>query len=189
MTHLIPRRRLLQSAAAASIVLPATTSTGLGASAAFAKAPAERDGFMVHPHANSAMTGIPPKERDLVTIDSAPTSRDKHRWALCHARELMPTQCISRGTGDMRKDAILRIASMTKPITSVAAMEPPEAGLDTFIGACWWAGAWSTGFTISPRGDWLVISMRQTFTNDKVTPDMSAQFERIAARSLLPTAD
>lgn len=101
MTQIIPRRRLLQSAAIASIGLPATTSTALGASTAYAKEPAEGDGFMVHPHANSAMTGIPPKKQDLVTIDSAATSRDKHRWALCHTRELMPTQCISRGTGDV----------------------------------------------------------------------------------------
>jgi CubicO group peptidase (beta-lactamase class C family) len=101
MTQVIPRRRFLKSAAVASIGLPATTSIALGASTAHAKAPTEEDGFMIHPHTNSAMTGIPPKEHDLVTIDSAPTSRDKHRWALCHTRELMPTQCISRGTDEV----------------------------------------------------------------------------------------
>ena len=63
--------------------------------------------------------------------------------------------------------------------------EPPQKGLEGLVDACWWAGAWSTGFTVSPRGDWYVISMRQTFTNDRVTPEMSAQFERIAARSIL----
>lgn len=38
-----------------------------------------------------------------MTIDNAASSRVKHRWALSHTRELMPTQRISRGTGDIAR--------------------------------------------------------------------------------------
>jgi CubicO group peptidase (beta-lactamase class C family) len=66
---------------------------------AAADLPTEAEGFKIHPHGDSTMTGSPPKAEDVVTIDNAASSRAKHRWALRNTRELMPTQRISRGNG------------------------------------------------------------------------------------------
>jgi CubicO group peptidase (beta-lactamase class C family) len=45
-------------------------------------------------------------------------------------------------------------------------------------------GAWSTSFRISPRGDWIVITMAQMAFDDKATLDWFAQYEKIAAEAI-----
>ena len=50
-------------------------------------------------------------------------------------------------------------------------------------GAYGWFGHWSTSFRISPRGDWVLITMAQ-LSWDEPTPAWFAEYERIAADSI-----
>lgn len=47
-----------------------------------------------------------------------------------------------------------------------------------------WAGYWSTSFRISPRGDWILITMSQLAWDDKETPAWFAEYERFAAEAI-----
>ena len=47
-----------------------------------------------------------------------------------------------------------------------------------------WAGGWSTSFRISPRGDWIVITMTQLAWDDKATPAWFALYEKVAAEAI-----
>ena len=47
-----------------------------------------------------------------------------------------------------------------------------------------WSGFWSTSFRISPRGDWILITMSQVEWDDQVTPAWFAEYEKIAAESI-----
>ncbi len=47
-----------------------------------------------------------------------------------------------------------------------------------------WAGYWSTSFRISPRGDWILVTMSQLAWDDKETPAWFAEYERIAAEAI-----
>jgi CubicO group peptidase (beta-lactamase class C family) len=51
-------------------------------------------------------------------------------------------------------------------------------------GAYAWAGFWSTSFRISPRGDWIVITMSQLAWDFKFTPAWLSQYETIAAKAI-----
>jgi hypothetical protein len=48
-------------------------------------------------------------------------------------------------------------------------------------GAYAWFGFWSTSFRISPRGDWILITMSQLAWDEKSTPAWFAQYEKLAA--------
>jgi len=50
-------------------------------------------------------------------------------------------------------------------------------------GAYAWFGHWSTSFRISPRGDWVLVTMAQ-LSWDEPTPVWFAEYERIAADSI-----
>ena len=51
-------------------------------------------------------------------------------------------------------------------------------------GAYAWFGYWSTSFRISPRGDWILVTMSQVAWDDKATPAWFAQYEKIAAEAV-----
>jgi len=51
-------------------------------------------------------------------------------------------------------------------------------------GAYAWFGFWSTSFRISPRGDWVVITMTQLAWDDKATPAWFSQYEKIVADAI-----
>lgn len=95
------RRSVLQSGLAASLSLAAAAPlrSAVAQSNAVAAGLTEADGFQIHPFQSSAMKGSPPAEKDVVTLDNRLDDRAKHRWALQHARELLPTQSIVRGSG------------------------------------------------------------------------------------------
>lgn len=59
----LSRRHLLQSAAAASVGLAATTTTAFTRIGDDDNALGERDGFLIHPSRGSIMTGIPPTKK------------------------------------------------------------------------------------------------------------------------------
>lgn len=46
------------------------------------------------------------------------------------------------------------------------------------------AGAWSTSFRVSPRGDWILVSMSQLAFDDKATPAWFSQYDKIAAEAI-----
>ena len=48
-----------------------------------------------------------------------------------------------------------------------------------------WFGYWSTSFRISPRGDWILVTMAQTAWRKKVTPKWFVGYEKIAAESII----
>lgn len=52
-------------------------------------------------------------------------------------------------------------------------------------GAYGWAGFWSTSFRISPRGDWILITMTQLAWDDQATPSWFAEYEKIAADAVM----
>ena len=52
-------------------------------------------------------------------------------------------------------------------------------------GAYAWFGFWTTSFRVSPRGDWIVVTMSQLAWDDEVTPAWFAQYETIAAESII----
>jgi CubicO group peptidase (beta-lactamase class C family) len=47
-----------------------------------------------------------------------------------------------------------------------------------------WFGYWSTSFRISPRGDWILITMSQLAWDAEVTPTWFREYERLAAESI-----
>jgi CubicO group peptidase (beta-lactamase class C family) len=51
-------------------------------------------------------------------------------------------------------------------------------------GAYAWFGFWFTSFRISPRGDWIVVTMAQRSWTDDVTPEWIADYEEIAAEAI-----
>lgn len=51
-------------------------------------------------------------------------------------------------------------------------------------GAYAWFGFWTTSFRISPRGDWILVTMAQLAWDDPSTPTWFAQYEKIAAESI-----
>jgi CubicO group peptidase (beta-lactamase class C family) len=51
-------------------------------------------------------------------------------------------------------------------------------------GAYAWFGFWSTSFRISPRGDWIVITMAQRSWRDDETPGWFVDYEKIAAEAI-----
>lgn len=103
----ISRRQLIRYAAAASAGLTTSTLSAFNSHAVSAASPTDADGFRIHPHKGSAMTGTPPRADDVVTIDNSSSSREKYRWALRNTRELMPTQCISRGNDVAHPTALI----------------------------------------------------------------------------------
>jgi CubicO group peptidase (beta-lactamase class C family) len=46
-----------------------------------------------------------------------------------------------------------------------------------------WFGYWSTSFRISPKGDWIIVTMSQLAWNDS-TPLWFAEYEKIASESI-----
>lgn len=48
-----------------------------------------------------------------------------------------------------------------------------------------WFGYWSTSFRVSPRGDWIIVTMSQVAWDEKLTPAWFAEYERIAAESII----
>jgi len=51
-------------------------------------------------------------------------------------------------------------------------------------GAYAWFGFWSTSFRISPRNDWIVITMAQRSWTDDATPVWIADYEKTAAEAI-----
>jgi CubicO group peptidase (beta-lactamase class C family) len=51
-------------------------------------------------------------------------------------------------------------------------------------GAYAWFGFWSTSFRISPRGDWILVTMSQVAWDENTTPAWFAEYERIAAEAI-----
>jgi CubicO group peptidase (beta-lactamase class C family) len=47
-----------------------------------------------------------------------------------------------------------------------------------------WFGMWNTQFRVSPKGDWILITMSQLVTNEEGRKHF-AEFERIAAESIV----
>jgi CubicO group peptidase (beta-lactamase class C family) len=52
-------------------------------------------------------------------------------------------------------------------------------------GAYAWFGFWSTSFRISPRGDWIIVTMNQLAWDEKASPAWFAQYEKIAAETII----
>ncbi len=48
-----------------------------------------------------------------------------------------------------------------------------------------WGGYWSTSFRISPRGDWILITMSQLAWDEQATTRWFVEYERIAAESIV----
>ena len=73
---------------------------------------------------------------------------------------------------------------------------PPEFGFGFTIfpdepdvheqlrGAYAWFGYWTTSFRVSPRGDWVLITMSQRAWDDELTPAWFYQYEQIAAEAI-----
>jgi len=49
-----------------------------------------------------------------------------------------------------------------------------------------WGGYWSTSFRVSPRGEWIVISLTQLAFDNDLTLKWADNFDRIAAEAILP---
>jgi CubicO group peptidase (beta-lactamase class C family) len=47
-----------------------------------------------------------------------------------------------------------------------------------------WGGFWSTSFRISPRGDWIVVTMSQVAWDFELTPKTLEHYEEIAAEAI-----
>jgi CubicO group peptidase (beta-lactamase class C family) len=47
-----------------------------------------------------------------------------------------------------------------------------------------WGGFWSTSFRISPRGDWIVVTMAQRAWTNDASPVWTAKYETIAAEAI-----
>ena len=89
-----------------------------------------------------------------------------------------------------------QLAEVTGPNSGIATdVDPFEFGFGFTIhgdqnvneqlrGAYAWFGHWSTSFRISPRGDWILITMTQLVWDDKATPAWFAEYERIAAEAI-----
>jgi hypothetical protein len=52
-------------------------------------------------------------------------------------------------------------------------------------GAYAWFGHWTTSFRISPRGDWILVTMSQLAWDEEATPKWFAEYEKIAAEAIL----
>lgn len=52
-------------------------------------------------------------------------------------------------------------------------------------GAYAWFGFWSTSFRVSPRGNWILVTMSQLAWDEKTTPAWFAEYEQIAADSIM----
>jgi CubicO group peptidase (beta-lactamase class C family) len=52
-------------------------------------------------------------------------------------------------------------------------------------GAYAWFGFWTTSFRVSPRGDWIIVTMSQVAWDEEVTPARLAEYEKIAAESVI----
>jgi CubicO group peptidase (beta-lactamase class C family) len=50
-------------------------------------------------------------------------------------------------------------------------------------GAYAWFGFWSTSFRISPKGDWILITLSQTAWNDKTMGNFQ-KFEKLASEAV-----
>lgn len=48
-----------------------------------------------------------------------------------------------------------------------------------------WAGFWSTSFRISPRGDWILVTMSQLAWDETSTPAWHTKFENLAAEAIV----
>jgi CubicO group peptidase (beta-lactamase class C family) len=62
---------------------------------------------------------------------------------------------------------------------------PNDANIhEQLRGAYAWFGFWSTSFRISPKGDWILITMSQLAWDDPATPEWFAEYERLTAESI-----
>lgn len=52
-------------------------------------------------------------------------------------------------------------------------------------GAYAWFGFWTTSFRISPRGDWILVTMSQLAWDHKLTPKWFSKYEQIAAEAII----
>ncbi len=52
-------------------------------------------------------------------------------------------------------------------------------------GAYAWSGFWGLCFRISPRGDWILVTMSQLAWDEEATPKWFAEYERIAAEAII----
>ncbi len=52
-------------------------------------------------------------------------------------------------------------------------------------GAYAWSGFWSTSFRVSPRGDWILVTMAQLAWDDDGTPAWHARYETLAAEAII----
>jgi len=52
-------------------------------------------------------------------------------------------------------------------------------------GAYAWFGYWTTSFRISPRGDWILVTMAQLALDEKSSPAWFAEYEKIAAEAIV----
>jgi hypothetical protein len=54
---------------------------------------------------------------------------------------------------------------------------------DQLRASYYWYGGWTSSFRISPRGDWILVTMTQVAWND-LTPKWFGEYEQIAADSI-----
>jgi CubicO group peptidase (beta-lactamase class C family) len=52
-------------------------------------------------------------------------------------------------------------------------------------GAYAWFGFWTTSFRISPRDDWILVTMSQVAWDEPSTPNWFAEYEKIAANAIV----
>lgn len=65
-------------------------------------------------------------------------------------------------------------------------MFPNERGIHKQLRSAYaWYGYWTTSFRISPQGDWSLVTMTQLAWDDKATPSWFAEYEKIAAESII----
>jgi len=50
--------------------------------------------------------------------------------------------------------------------------------------SCAWSGFWSTSFRISPRGDWIHVTMTQVAWDEEATPAWHAHYDTLAAEAV-----
>jgi CubicO group peptidase (beta-lactamase class C family) len=65
-------------------------------------------------------------------------------------------------------------------------MFPDDADVhEQLVDAYAWGGFWGTCFRISPRGDWIMITMSQLAWDEDATPKWTAEYEKIAAEAII----
>ena len=116
----------MASSTSSVIALAAGVVLALGASRGAPAQPPPLSARDSDPRVMGWMQGFPPPPDRLITqLDSNYFSFPKLRWSVCHLRELLPTEAISRGLGapvPLRYPSPLEFAEMRQAIDALTFM-------------------------------------------------------------------